>query len=225
MKHIWLIMLLLLGVIAAISWADDEQENGEDKVTNGYRSGVLGGVHDFSTELADVGGACRACHVPHVQAFRPTTQPAERTSKPPTTQPTIGMSPPAFEMYRIGGQREVFVPGRYAPGPTSLLCLGCHDGTVATSTLSAAHSMLAGVRQGFQMPDGFVWRDHPIGIAYPSDPHEFHPLSYVQQRGIRLPEGRLECVSCHDPHNEAGRDDLLSITNRQSRLCLTCHQK
>jgi predicted CXXCH cytochrome family protein len=42
---------------------------------------------------------------------------------------------------------------------------------------------------------------------------------------VRLPDGRIECVSCHDPHNTAGIDKLLVMSNRRSALCLTCHIK
>jgi predicted CXXCH cytochrome family protein len=176
-----------------------------------YESGVVGGPHDFSDPLRGMQDACRACHVPHVQEFRPTTQPADGQV--------------AYEMFRIGGQRRVFEPDRYTPGPTSLICLGCHDGTVATSTIGGAHSMLAGVREGFAMPDGFVWRDHPIGIPYSRERREYRPESFVLKEGIRLPEGRVECISCHDPHNAHGHAKMLSVSNKRSALCLTCHIK
>jgi len=187
-------------------------------VIGSHTRGVVGSVHDFAGRGSPPGEACRTCHVPHIQAIRliaPTaTQPAGR----PATQP-------AYEMYRMEGQRKVFVPNRYTPGPTSLICLGCHDGTIATSTIGSSHAMLAGVREGFKMPDRAVWRDHPIGVRYPSDPREYHPASFVQARGIRLPDGRIECVSCHDPHNETGLANMLVTSNRRSGLCLTCHIK
>ena len=184
---------------------------GDEPQAADRQTAVIGGVHDLTDPESDWGDACRACHVPHVQAFRPATQPA-------ATQP-------AFEIYRIKGQRRVFVPDRYTPGPTSLICLGCHDGTVATSTIGSSHAMLAGVREGFSMPEGFVWRDHPIGVLYPNDRNEFRPASLVSKRGIRLPEGRIECISCHDPHDSAGVDNMLVKSNRRSALCLTCHIK
>lgn len=44
-----------------------------------------------------------------------------------------------------------------------------------------------------------------------------------------LIEDQLECSSCHDVHNGpaavAVDDNLLVITQRESRLCLTCHNK
>ena len=168
--------------------------------------GVVGGPHDFSQRGAD---ACSACHIPHIQAIVPSTQPA---------------SQPAASMYRIPGQRQVFVPGRYSPGPTSLICLGCHDGTVATSTIGSSHALLAGVREGFDVPQDFVWRDHPIGVAYPDDHREYRPEAFAAKK-LRLPEGKIECVSCHDPHNVAGVKGMLWMSNRRSALCLTCHNK
>jgi len=179
--------------------------------TSEYTRGVIGGKHDLSTWTGRPGDACRACHVPHLQGVRPTTRPSGE---------------PGVELFRITGQRAVFVPGRYTPGPSSLMCLGCHDGTVATATIGSAHALLAGVREGFAVPEGFVWRDHPIGVLYPSDRREFRPASVVETAGnIRLPEGRMECVSCHDPHNAAGVDKMLVMSNRRSALCLACHIK
>jgi len=174
-----------------------------------YHRGVVGGPHDFSRGL---GHACNTCHIPHMQAVRPTTQPS-------ATQPAV-------EMFRIAGQRQVFRPDRFTPGPTSLICLGCHDGTIGMSTIGSSHCMLTGVREGFRLPPGWdVWRDHPIGIPYPHEPTEYHPASFVEARGLPLPEGRVECISCHDPHNEAGLPFLLWTSNRRSSLCLTCHIK
>jgi predicted CXXCH cytochrome family protein len=194
---------IALGIVilfAAISAGPDD-----------YHKGVVGGVHDLSGATGRPLDACRACHVPHMQAVRPTTQ--------PTTQPTL-------ELYRIAGQRRVYVPDQYMPGPTSLICLGCHDGTLATSTIGSSHALLAGIREGFAMHGGKWLRDHPIGVPYPSDPREFRPASFVVANGkITLPEGRIECVSCHDPHNASGLDNLLVMSNRRSALCLACHIK
>ncbi|GMU20643.1 MAG: hypothetical protein AMXMBFR13_07400 [Phycisphaerae bacterium] len=177
---------------------------------SGYHSRVVGGPHDLTEEMG-FGSACNTCHIPHVQAVRPTATPATQ---------------PAVELFRISGQRRVFQPGWFMPGPTSLLCMGCHDGTVATSAIGSSHALLAGLREGFAVPDGFVWRDHPIGIPYPSfAPRDYRPIGFVIAQGIRLPEGRIECISCHDPHQESGVEDMLPMSNRRSALCLTCHVK
>lgn len=200
-------------LIGAAIFESESARSDDDRITR-YRHRLGGGVHDFTDPDTGFTDACRACHVPHIQAMRPTTR--------PTTQPT---TMPAYEIFRIGGQRRVFVADRYTPGPTSLICLGCHDGTVATSIINAAHSMLAGVREGFAMPEGHMWRDHPIGVVYRHDPREYRSQGFVEAQGIRLPGGRIECISCHDPHDEHEIPGMLVKSNRKSALCLTCHIK
>lgn len=37
--------------------------------------------------------------------------------------------------------------------------------------------------------------------------------------------GRMECASCHDVHNRFGVMHLLKMSNVNSELCLTCHNK
>jgi predicted CXXCH cytochrome family protein len=175
-----------------------------------HASGVIGGVHDFSRFTHRAADVCGACHVPHVQVVRPRTD---------STGQTI------LDLYRIEGQRQVFIPGRYMPGPTSTICISCHNGTVAGSTMSTSHALLFGERPGFESTGDFAIRDHPIGILYPGDPKDYHPQGFVQKQGIPLPEGRIECISCHDPHNEAGNKYLLVTSNKRSALCLTCHKK
>lgn len=211
--------------------------------------GVIGGPHDFTSATGRARDACAACHVPHVLGVRPVTgagrasteadagsaNQAEATSAPSDAKEErarfAGEAEAAarqaiLEMYRITGQSPAHEPNRFTPGATSLICLGCHDGTVASSTIGTAHAMLAGVREGFEVPDGFVWRDHPIGVPYPQRERGYVPRSRVEADGrIRLPEGRVECVSCHDPHNAAGEPYLLAMSNRRSALCLACHEK
>ena len=173
--------------------------------------GVLGGKHDFSRLTRRTRDACGACHVPHMVAVRATAE----TGGPST-----------LEFHALDGRREVPAPDRYTPGPTSLICLSCHNGTVATSTIGSSHAMRAGTRDGFDIPTATASSDHPIGIEYPGDTKGFRPRAMVVAEGsIRLPEGRLECVSCHDPHNAAGVENMLVKPNRRSALCLSCHVK
>lgn len=173
--------------------------------------GVAGSVHDFSGITGRVGDACSACHVPHVQAVRPVEREGNQA---------------ILELFRLGGQRDVFEPGRYMPGATSLICLSCHNGTIASSTLGTSHALFA---SGFATRSGeraFAFRDHPIGVEYPSGRKDYRPLGAVLSDGrIRLPEGRVECISCHDPHHHAGEEKMLVMSNRRSALCLACHEK
>lgn len=173
--------------------------------------GVVGGKHDFSELTGRPTDACSGCHVPHIQAIRPSTS---------------GDRDAVLELYKLGGQRKVLVPDQYMPGASSLICLSCHNGAVATSVVGSSHALLAGRRQGFDVPDGFAAKDHPIGLTYPQMEKGYRSRARVESvSGIRLPEGRVECISCHDPHNTAGVDKMLVMSNRRSALCLACHIK
>jgi len=210
MNRLKLALMVSLAAIAArgVDGIPPPIHGGFSLEADGFE-GVIGGPHDFSRFG---GSACDACHVPHVQAIRPVVAPSTQ----PATQPAV-------ELFRIPGQAPVFVPGKFSPGPTSLLCLGCHDGTIATSTMGSAHAMLAGVRDGFGTPQDYPWNDHPIGMPYPVDRNNYRPGPFVEKQGIRLPQGRVECISCHDPHNQAGVRGMLWMSNRKSALCLSCH--
>jgi len=217
MKPITTIATGLLAIRLAVSGAASPSmaptaESGTLDRIDGPHRGVVGSRHDFNVPGLPVTSPCRICHIPHMQAVRATTQPTTR---------------PALQLYRIEGQRRVFDPGHFTPGPTSLICLGCHDGTVASSMIGSSHALLAGVRAGFEVPEGYMWRDHPIGIPYPANnTRDFRPEAFVKAEGkIRLPEGRIECISCHDPHNQSGVDKMLVMSNRRSALCLACHIK
>lgn len=74
--------------------------------------------------------------------------------------------------------------------------------------------------------------DHPIGFSYNtaialSDGRLTVPDSSESVDAgkiVRLFDGRLECSSCHNPHdNSVGA--FLVMSNADSALCLTCHDK
>jgi len=74
--------------------------------------------------------------------------------------------------------------------------------------------------------------DHPISIPYPTpdvDPDFNQPPDPVRGWGIgsakiKLYNGKVECPSCHDPHNNTyGR--FLRVDNLNSQLCSICHRK
>lgn len=119
------------------------------------------------------------------------------------------------------------------PTGSSKLCLSCHDGTIALGTLrnrSSEVHMLAGIGR---MPSG---RSN-LGTDLSDD----HPISFRYDRGlvsrsvgglkdpatlrkeVRLDhDGQVQCTTCHDAHSDR-YGNFLVVDNRQSALCLTCH--
>jgi len=119
------------------------------------------------------------------------------------------------------------------PTGSSLLCLSCHDGTIALGDVLSGGpiQMLSGVTT---MPTG--------GGSLGTNLSDDHPFSFVfdsalaARRGeladpgtltgrVKLDAtGQIQCVTCHDPHNDVfGK--FLVMDNRGTALCETCHQK
>ncbi len=102
---------------------------------------------------------------------------------------------------------------------TTRRCLGCHDGISAGDNVnSISWGQNLGVNRGLQ-------QDHPVGVRYPGhssrgSERRFRSASSLPD-AIRLPGGRVGCVSCHNMY--AGEDQLLAITNDRSTLCFSCH--
>ena len=77
-------------------------------------------------------------------------------------------------------------------------CLACHDGNQAK---------LAGA-------DG-----HPINVLY----LEKTGFNHLRDRRIVIVNGKVTCISCHNPYRNT--NERLVKSNQNSSLCLTCHNK
>lgn len=171
-------------------------------------AGVEGSKHDLSNPEAGRDDVCGSCHVPH----RP---------EPPTEKPAWD---PNADLTRSFGNP---IQKRIDPGRGTTMCLTCHDGTVAPDlvngitpggfTNKAAHGMFTA---------GGQTSNHPVGTEYPKVDKEFAPVSSVLAGGtVTLPDGKVECISCHDPHDTSGVPYMLVMSNARSALCLACHKK
>ena len=159
-------------------------------------------LRDFDAPTADSTGFCLRCHSPanrrdaasmHWMALR-------RAHVKPTTDRSWGSGD------RIDAE--------------SRSCLGCHDGVTASESRNPAG---AG-RGGGSLAD--PGRNHPIAVRYPTRQRgdfdvPFRPVSALPQE-VRLPGGKVSCVSCHNLY-APGRK-LLAVPIEGSQLCFTCHQ-
>ena len=178
--------------------------------------GLRGGPHDFTgqshvteppfgTGEADL---CLPCHQPH-------TEPAAlslRITRPRQTGRHVAEEP------------EIRL------SESSLLCLSCHDGIVA-SDIGAMHSVTSRLNGPGDLDGPGIARGsgalttHPVGIRYPVGRQTYHPASLVSSRdGLPLPDQRIQCTTCHDPHNRGRHEGMLVRSNEGSRLCLSCHR-
>ena len=117
------------------------------------------------------------------------------------------------------------------PNGSSRLCLSCHDGTVALGEVSSGRiiTMQNGVTT---MPTGTanlgtdLSKDHPISFNYDATlaghDADINSPTLPAVKALLDHESRVQCTSCHDPHNNAN-GNFLVMDNTASKLCLTCH--
>ncbi len=172
-------------------------------------AGIEGSKHDFSNEAWAEGDTCSACHTTH-RADTPKASPLWDTEADLTR--TFGTS----------SSRD-----RATPGEGTLMCLRCHDGTIASEAVTGVAGQRFNNKQDPALfGTGHRSGDHPVGGEYPQFDKGYRPLVSVVATGVvALPDGRVECSSCHDPHNEAGEKHMLVTSNARSALCLICHRK
>jgi predicted CXXCH cytochrome family protein len=145
---------------------------------------------------------CLFCHAPHNSA--PAGQLWNRRT-----------SAASYTPYTSSTLKSL--PGQ--PNGASLLCLSCHDGTIAlgevlnrTTPIGMAGGPLAGnALLGTNLSD-----DHPISFTYDvalraARGELADPTTLVKPNPVRLDStGRLQCTACHDPHDNTNGKFLVT---------------
>ncbi|MCK4340665.1 MAG: hypothetical protein KAY37_02935 [Phycisphaerae bacterium] len=167
-------------------------------------SGLVGSKHDFTQRGESDSDLCLPCHTPHLVAA-----PTPRLDRRPTT--TQPLRPYQSIHIELTGW--------------SLLCLGCHDGVTASDVYSSAHAVMLTDQLANSRLGTTGLRSHPVGIKYPLAAEGYHPRAAVEAGGLVLPNGRIQCTTCHDAHNTQRYAGMLRISNQRSHLCLTCHRR
>lgn len=116
------------------------------------------------------------------------------------------------------------------PDGSSLVCLSCHDGTVALgNVLSRTSDIFDGT--GTKMPVGSrgligtdLSDDHPISFVFNAalasgDGHLKYPPLYPATVDVN---SKVQCTSCHNAHNDM-YGKFLVASKEFSDLCLKCH--
>lgn len=206
MRMLALMLMLVVSLMEDVSPTDEPRRDPPV-------AGLAGSKHDFSGESWTGGDRCIACHFLSRDDF-------------PAPAPLWN---PSADFNRAFGDALQDSPSGSPslPGNGTLACLRCHDGTVASDMFGSLaapagvnkrHPSLASTAHGST--------NHPVGIEYPQFDPEYRPMHMIESEGqVPLPGGRIECISCHDPHNAVGAPHMLTKTNQRSALCLTCHMK
>lgn len=114
------------------------------------------------------------------------------------------------------------------PQGVSLVCLSCHDGTVAFDQIgNPGNGSLNGRRvTGKAAISNDLSDDHPISVSYsPSRDPNFNVAVNGHVGDLPLygaAKDQVECATCHNPHDGTHRS-FLRVVNARSGLCMTCH--
>jgi hypothetical protein len=196
---------------------------------------------------------CIYCHTPHAAVtgdryFGSGTP----TPRLPLWNRSLNESQ-AFTMY-TSPTYNATNPADGKPTGYSLLCLSCHDG-VATLGAVINNSGGLNPPIGINLPGGEpnqlgdlgypnsanvnigtdISNDHPVSFDYAAavtaDTTANGGVQGIQSAGsinaaLKLPGGRMECTTCHDPHDDgalSGKAPFLRMSNAGSAMCLNCH--
>jgi predicted CXXCH cytochrome family protein len=169
----------------------------------GLLGGLIGSKHDFTGGTRSGRELCLPCHTPHLM----------RGAPPRLDQRQGGTLP--LRPYETAG---------VVLDSWSLVCLGCHDGVTAPDVYTSAHATLFGDQVGNERLGTTGLSSHPVGTAYPTAVHGYRSRAQVEAAGLPLPDGHIQCATCHDAHNARRIPRMLRVSNDRSRLCLTCHE-
>ncbi len=158
---------------------------------------------------------CLFCHTPH-------------NSRP--VAPLWNRNDPGATYTLYTSSMLQALPGQ--PDGSSILCLSCHDGTVALGSVLSRPTAI-NMSTGTFMPAGVsnmttnLSNDHPVSFAYTAAlataDGQLMPPSGITPP-VSLDNGRMQCTSCHDPHKNI-YSDFLVATSQNSNLCNSCHQR
>ena len=149
-----------------------------------------------------------------------------------------------FSAPQTGPQASQAIQLGMTPGGTSLLCLSCHDGSLAVNSYGNTSQLLRSQSGGGGTigpsyvigQNNYLGNHHPIGFSYDAAQaldNQLRPSSTATMGAAGLvsdhlygPTNNMECGSCHSVHNMGNTGEtLLWRSDEASRLCLTCHNK
>jgi predicted CXXCH cytochrome family protein len=188
-----------------------------------FGQSIINTVHNLSVSgtgsitATSESKVCVFCHIPH-------------NSSPRT--PLWNKPDPGFNYTEYSSSTIQATIGQ--PTGSSILCLSCHDGTIALGEILSQPAQIVMNSGITTMPIGSaanlsqdLSNDHPVSFIYNStlssnDGELVDPATLSGP--VILENTRLECISCHDAHSDLFGDFLVA-SNQYSELCLYCHQK
>ena len=212
--------------------------------TDGF-SAISGSAHDLSTtgglvnKSSNETRVCIFCHSPHQSGT--TADPLWNHADTATGAFGTYESPTFNASASNGGSIADIAGGGMN---TSMMCMSCHDGTVAVNNLRNPSNEFGQPLMDVTVPTELAATGE-INPARPSvlgtDLTDDHPVNFDYFESIALGDTglnntsavsqlligtKVQCASCHDVHNSnPGFSPLLRQDPAGSQLCLDCHAK
>lgn len=168
---------------------------------------------------ADQDQICIFCHVPH-------GAPRQAGGWSPEAQT------PWYEPYQSATLGAT--PGQ--PDGASRQCLSCHDGTIASSAAGVGVLPFSAPRvgaRGAARASDIATRlggTHPVSVSHAEAVVRRDPAlgsRLVPEPELLDPQGKVQCTSCHDPHEDPARSGAAVPPfwrgSSFDAVCTTCH--
>ena len=170
---------------------------------------IRGSAHDFTSEGWSGGELCAVCHMPHIRTGSDGAVPLWNHE----------ISSASYTLYASSTLTQT--PEQPDSTSISRLCLSCHDGTIALDSFGGNQGGSYIAERSSLGRD--LSNDHPIGVRRID---RGNGGTAVPGNGVKFYDGKVECPSCHDVHNDNVSDEkLLRVARTGSELCFQCHDK
>ena len=262
-------LALLVGglglVFASSAWAYLPLRNGYP-VGEGINNTVhdLGHAHNNMSYLPSPADPltriCIFCHAPH-NAYRLHGKDGAGPEAPvgfdylPLWNHSLEGFDPNFTPYEngtggpgVGPKASQAILNGMTIGSSSLLCLSCHDGSIAVNKYGNGDQISESngattIDLMYQIGKSkYLGNHHPIGFDYiqawnedrsdmggglrQADITLITHTTTIQDHLSGADNTRMECPTCHSVHNKGNTGEtLLWRSDQNSELCLTCHDK
>ena len=146
--------------------------------------------------FSEVSIGCEKCHGPGKDHIRAMNNPAGKAT-----------------------DSKIVNPSKLPPDLADNICMACHQ-TGDARVLKPGRSY-SDSRPGQPLDDVLsVFLVPPTPDSPPDSDHVEHYYSMILSKCYRASQGRLRCISCHDPHVQPADSDAPAYYNGK---CMTCH--